>query len=94
MKNPTKEKAEEVVLKFMRIKTQNWFDKNIGKECALIYVNDIISEIKTNVTHIGRQLNVRRKRIAKYVKRVNSSLGLNRSHRFTFIDCFNFFLSF
>ena len=28
----------------MRIKTQNWFDKNIGKECALIYVNDIISE--------------------------------------------------
>ena len=44
MKNPTKEKAEEVVLKFMRIKTQNWFDKNIGKECALIYVNDIISE--------------------------------------------------
>ena len=39
-----KEKAEELVLKYLRIDndTKNWFNKHIAKQCALIAVNEII----------------------------------------------------
>lgn len=39
-----KEKAKELVLKYLRVKTQNWFDKILAKECALIAVDELINE--------------------------------------------------
>jgi hypothetical protein len=40
-----KEKAEELVLKYLRIdnNTREWFNKHIAKQCALIAVNEIIN---------------------------------------------------
>ena len=40
-----KEKAEELVLKFLRIdnNTPEWFNTHIAKQCALIAVDEIIS---------------------------------------------------
>ena len=39
-----KEKAEELVLKYLRIdnNTREWFNKHIAKQCALIAVDEII----------------------------------------------------
>ncbi len=39
-----KEKAEEMVLKFLRIdnNTPEWFNTHIAKQCALIAVDEII----------------------------------------------------
>ena len=41
-----KEKAEELVLKYLRIdnNTQEWFNTYIAKQCALICVDEIIKE--------------------------------------------------
>ena len=41
--NP-KEKAEELILKFMRLQepNYNWFDKKLGKKCALIAVDELL----------------------------------------------------
>ena len=36
-----KEKAEFLVLEFMRVPTDEWFNKNIAKQCALIAVDEI-----------------------------------------------------
>jgi hypothetical protein len=40
-----KEKAEELVLKFLRIEnnTPEWFNTHIAKQCALIAVDEIIN---------------------------------------------------
>jgi hypothetical protein len=40
-----KEKAEELVLKFLRIEnnTPEWFNTHIAKQCALIAVQEIIN---------------------------------------------------
>jgi hypothetical protein len=42
-----KEKAEELVLKYLRIKDNwnkdGWFHKGLAKQCALIAVNNIIA---------------------------------------------------
>lgn len=40
-----KEKAEELILKYLRIdnNTQEWFNKYIAKQCALIAVDEIMS---------------------------------------------------
>lgn len=42
-----KEKAEELILKFMRLQERNynWFDSKLGKQCALIAVDEIINAI-------------------------------------------------
>jgi hypothetical protein len=42
-----KEKAEELVLKFLRIEnnTPEWFNTHIAKQCALIAVNEIALKI-------------------------------------------------
>ncbi len=42
--NP-KEKAEELVLKFLRVEnnTPEWFNTHIAKQCALIAVEEILS---------------------------------------------------
>ena len=41
----SKEKAEELVLKYLRIdnNTSEWFNKHIAKNCALIAVTEIIN---------------------------------------------------
>jgi hypothetical protein len=40
-----KEKAEELVLKYLRIdnNTKEWFNKHIAKQCALIAVDEILN---------------------------------------------------
>lgn len=42
-----KEKAEELILKFMRLQERNynWFDSKLAKKCALIAVDEIINAI-------------------------------------------------
>lgn len=42
----TKEKAEELVLKYLRIdnNTKEWFNKDIAKQCALIAVDELINQ--------------------------------------------------
>lgn len=39
-----KEKAEELLLKFLKVdnNTKEWFNKYMAKQCALISVNEII----------------------------------------------------
>ena len=59
MKNPTKEKAEEVVLKFMRIKTQNWFDKNIEQPRFFIVKNIRI----TMLVEVLKENDIKEKRL-------------------------------
>jgi hypothetical protein len=41
-----KEKAEELVLKYLRIdnNTKEWFNMHIAKQCALIAVDELIKE--------------------------------------------------
>jgi hypothetical protein len=39
-----KEKAEELVLKYLRIDTKEWFHKGIAKQCALVAVDEILEE--------------------------------------------------
>lgn len=41
-----KEKAEELVLKYLRVdnNTQEWFNTYIAKQCALIAVDELIIE--------------------------------------------------
>jgi hypothetical protein len=43
-----KEKAEELVLKYLRIdnNTKEWFNTHIAKQCALIAVNEILNTIE------------------------------------------------
>ena len=43
-----KEKAHELVLKYLRIdnNTKEWFNIHIAKQCALIAVDDIIEEVR------------------------------------------------
>lgn len=43
-----KEKAEDLVLKYLRIdnNTSEWFNTHIAKQCALIAVNEIIKTIE------------------------------------------------
>lgn len=43
-----KEKAEELVLKYLRLQEKNsynWFDRKLAKECALIAVDEMVEEI-------------------------------------------------
>ncbi len=42
-----KEKAEELVLKFLRIEnnTPEWFNVHIAKQCALIAVEEMLTEM-------------------------------------------------
>jgi len=44
-----KEKAEKLVLRFMYLQepNYNWFHKGLGKQCALITVDEIIQETDT-----------------------------------------------
>jgi len=39
-----KEKAEFLVLEFMRVPADEWFNKNIAKQCVLISVDMILSQ--------------------------------------------------
>ena len=59
-----KEKAEELVLKFLRIdnNTPEWFNTHIAKQCALIAVDEILNigcvelpywqQVKTEINNI------------------------------------------
>lgn len=38
-----KEKAEFLVLEFMRVPADEWFNKNIAKQCVLIAVDQILA---------------------------------------------------
>jgi hypothetical protein len=44
MKQTAKEKAEELVLRYLRINnnTKEWFNLHIAKQCALIAVDEIL----------------------------------------------------
>ena len=44
MKQTPKEKAEELVLRYLRINnnTKEWFNLHIAKQCALIAVDEIL----------------------------------------------------
>ena len=46
-----KEKAEELVLKYLRIdnNTKEWFNKNMAKQCALIAVDETINYLTTSL---------------------------------------------
>jgi hypothetical protein len=53
MSNP-KEKAEELVLTYLRIdnNTKEWFNKHIAKQCALIAVNELINDrLNSNILY-------------------------------------------
>jgi hypothetical protein len=41
-----KEKAENLVLKFLRVEnnTPNWFNTHIAKQCAIIAVDEVLNE--------------------------------------------------
>jgi hypothetical protein len=45
MNQPPKEKADELVLRYLRINnnTKEWFNLHIAKKCALIAVDEIIN---------------------------------------------------
>jgi len=44
-----KEKAEELVLRYLRIdnNTKEWFNTYIAKQCALIAVDEILNELSS-----------------------------------------------
>ena len=46
-----KEKAEELVLKFLRVEnnTPKWFNTHIAKQCALIAVDEIINNVLVGI---------------------------------------------
>jgi nitrogenase molybdenum-iron protein alpha/beta subunit len=46
----TKEKAEELILKFMRLQepNYNWFHSKLAKECALIAVDEVLHYSKAH----------------------------------------------
>jgi nitrogenase molybdenum-iron protein alpha/beta subunit len=50
-----KEKAEELVLKYLRLQepNYNWFHKGLAKQCALIAVDEILSTIVSTPTDYG-----------------------------------------
>ena len=60
-----KEKAEKLVLKFLRIdnNTPEWFNTHIAKQCALIAVDEIrdnlplISEIQQHWIEVKTEIN-------------------------------------
>ena len=60
-----KEKAEELVLNFLRIEnnTPEWFNTHIAKQCALIAVDEIrdnlplISEIQQHWIEVKTEIN-------------------------------------
>jgi len=51
-----KEKAEELVLKYLRIdnNTKEWFNTHIAKQCALIAVDEIIKSINPFGMFLGK----------------------------------------
>jgi hypothetical protein len=58
MSNP-KEKAEELVLKFLRIEnnTPEWFNVHIAKQCALIAADEVIEQNNIWIKKTGRDTN-------------------------------------
>ncbi len=48
IKMAPKEKAEELVLKYLKIdnNTKEWFNSHIAKQCTLIAVNEIINDLE------------------------------------------------
>jgi hypothetical protein len=46
-----KDKAENLVLKFLRVEnnTPEWFNTHIAKQCAIIAVQEIIAQIEPSV---------------------------------------------
>jgi nitrogenase molybdenum-iron protein alpha/beta subunit len=44
-----KEKAEELILKFMKLQepNYNWFHSKLAKQCAIIAINEIIDALET-----------------------------------------------
>jgi len=47
-----KEKAEELILKFMRLQepNYNWFHSKLAKQCALIAVDEILNALSYKVS--------------------------------------------
>ena len=47
-----KEKAEELILKFMRLQepNYNWFHSKLAKQCALITVDEILNALSYKVS--------------------------------------------
>lgn len=46
------EKAEELVLKYLKLQepNYNWFHKGLAKQCALIAADEVLNEYKSNET--------------------------------------------
>jgi hypothetical protein len=46
-----KEKAEELILKYLRIdnNTSEWFNTHIAKQCALIAIDEVIDACEINM---------------------------------------------
>ena len=59
VKMSPKEKAEELVLKYLRIdnNTKEWFNTHIAKQCALIAVDEIILQNNVWIKQIGKGTN-------------------------------------
>ena len=51
-----KDKAEELVLKYLRIdnNTKGWFNTYIAKQCAIIVVEEIIKALRSDLPEIGK----------------------------------------
>jgi hypothetical protein len=54
-----KQKAEELVLKYLRIdnNTKEWFNKHIAKQCSLIAVDEILLQNNVWIKQIGKGTN-------------------------------------
>ena len=53
-----KEKAEELVLKYLRIdnNTKEWFNTHIAKQCALIAIAEILENYYKNHFQTGKKI--------------------------------------
>lgn len=52
-----KEKAEELVLKYLKIdnNTKEWFNKYIAKQCALIAVDEVLETLDSPPIRTGNE---------------------------------------
>jgi hypothetical protein len=65
-----KEKAEELILKFMRLQepNYNWFHKGLAKQCALIAIVEIINSVDDE--HVSDIFNERWQQVKKEINKL------------------------
>ena len=65
-----KERAEELVLKYLRLQepNYNWFHKGLAKQCALIAVDEIINSV--NDEHVSDIFNEYWEEVKQEIKKL------------------------